>query len=276
MPGVFNLSVDEAAEESQKVADAGIPAVILFGIPETKDEKGSSAYDSSGIIQRASTAIKKTTPDLLVIADTCLCEYTDHGHCGIVEEGEILNDPTLDLIAKTAVSQADTGADWVAPSSMMDGIVSATRSALDRAGHTNVAILSYSAKYASAYYAPFREAAQSTPAFGDRHSHQMDPANRREAMREIATDIEEGADAVMIKPALPCLDVIAEARNRFDAPLAAYQVSGEYSMLKAAAANGWLDERQAALEALTAIKRAGADFILTYYALEATGWKEIA
>lgn len=275
MPGVFNLSVDEVTEEAQRVFDSGIPAVILFGIPEEKDECGSGAFAENGIFQRAAMAIKKAVPELLVIADTCLCEYTSHGHCGMLEEGYVTNDPTLDILGKTAVSQARAGADWIAPSGMMDGMVKAIRLALDGAGFVNTPILSYAAKYASGFYGPFRDAAQSAPAFGDRRTHQMDPANRREAMREIETDIEEGTDAVMVKPALPYLDIIRQARDRFDVPLAAYQVSGEYAMIKAAGQKGWIDERRVALEALTSIKRAGADMILTYFALEACGWQEV-
>jgi porphobilinogen synthase len=275
MPGVFNLSVDEAAEEARKVLDAGIPAVILFGVPLEKDAHGSGAYDPNGMIQQAAQALKKAMPDLLVIADTCLCEYTDHGHCGVLEGGTVANDPTLEILGKTAVSQARAGADWIAPSGMMDGMVSTIRSALDGAGFPNTPILSYAAKYASGFYGPFRDAAQSTPAFGDRRTHQMDPANRLEAMREIEIDLAEGADAVMVKPALPYLDIIRDARNRFDVPLAAYQVSGEYAMIKAAGRNGWIDERRVAAEALVSIKRAGTDMILTYYAMEACGWEEV-
>jgi porphobilinogen synthase len=275
MPGVFNLSVDEAVKECKKIADAGLQAVILFGIPEKKDKKASGAFAKKGIIQQATRAIKKAVPNLLVIVDTCLCEYTDHGHCGPIEEGKIANDSTLDILKKTAVSQAEAGADWIAPSGMMDGMVAAIRAALDDKGFENTPILSYAAKYASGFYGPFRDAAQSAPAFGDRRSHQMDPANAREAMLEIETDIAEGADALMVKPALPYLDIIRMARERFDLPIAAYQVSGEYAMLKAAGEKGWLDERRVALESLIAIKRVGADMILTYYALEAAGWEEV-
>jgi porphobilinogen synthase len=275
MPGVFNLSVDEAVKECKKIADAGLQAVILFGIPEKKDKKASGAFAKKGIIQQATRAIKKAVPNLLVIVDTCLCEYTDHGHCGPIEKGKIANDSTLDILKKTAVSQAEAGADWIAPSGMMDGMVAAIRAALDDKGFENTPILSYAAKYASGFYGPFRDAAQSAPAFGDRRSHQMDPANAREAMLEIETDIAEGADALMVKPALPYLDIIRMARDRFDLPIAAYQVSGEYAMLKAAGQKGWLDERRVALESLIAIKRAGADMILTYYALEATKWEEV-
>ncbi len=275
MPGVFNLSVYEAVEETRKVFDLGIPAVILFGIPEEKDECGSGAFAETGIVQRAAAAIKKAVPDLLVIADTCLCEYTEHGHCGMLEEGYVANDSTLEILGKTAVSQARAGADWIAPSGMMDGMVRTIRTALDGAGFTNTPILSYAAKYASGFYGPFRDAAQSTPAFGDRRTHQMDPANSKEAMREIEIDIEEGADAVMVKPALPYLDIIRQVHDRFNVPLAAYQVSGEYAMIKAAGRKGWIDERRVALETLTSIKRAGADMILTYFAMEACGWEEV-
>jgi porphobilinogen synthase len=275
MPGVFNLSVDEAVKECKKIADAGLQAVILFGIPEKKDKKASGAFAKKGIIQQATRAIKKAVPNLLVIVDTCLCEYTDHGHCGPIEKGKIANDSTLEILKKTAVSQAEAGADWIAPSGMMDGMVAAIRAALDDKGFENTPILSYAAKYASGFYGPFRDAAQSAPAFGDRRSHQMDPANAREAMLEIETDIAEGADALMVKPALPYLDIIRMARERFDLPIAAYQVSGEYAMLKAAGEKGWLDERRVALESLIAIKRVGADMILTYYALEAAGWEEV-
>jgi porphobilinogen synthase len=275
MPGVFNLSIDEAAEEARKIRDAGIPSVILFGIPEEKDACGSGAFAEEGVVQRAAAALKKAAPELLIIADTCLCEYTEHGHCGTLEGGYVANDPTLELLGKTAVSQARAGADWVAPSGMIDGMVAAIRSALDQAGFQNTPILSYAAKYASGFYGPFRDAAQSTPSFGDRRTHQMDPANRREAMREIEMDLAEGADAIMVKPALPYLDIIRETRNRFDVPLAAYQVSGEYAMIKAAGRNGWIDEQRVACESLMSIKRAGADMILTYYALEACGWDEV-
>lgn len=275
MPGVFNLSIDEAVEECRKVVDLGIPSVILFGIPEDKDGTGTGAHVDHGIVQQATTAIKKAAPDLLVMADTCLCEYTDHGHCGVLEDGTVLNDSTLEILGKTAVSQANAGADWVAPSGMMDGMVAAIRTDLDRAGFTQVPILSYAAKYASGFYGPFRDAAQSTPSHGDRRSHQMDPANFREAMREIEVDLAEGADAVMVKPALAYLDIIHAARNRFPVPIAAYQVSGEYAMIKAAGRNGWIDERRVALETLVSIKRAGADMILTYFAMEACGWSEV-
>jgi porphobilinogen synthase len=269
MPGQFNLSVDEAVAEAQEARSLGVPAVILFGIPETKDARASGAYDAHGIIQEAAGAIKKEVRGLLVIADVCLCEYTDHGHCGVVKGEEILNDETLDLLAKTAVSQARAGADIVAPSDMMDGRVAAIRKALDAADLEQVPILSYAAKYASAFYGPFREAAQSTPKFGDRRSHQMDPANAREAIREVLLDIEEGADMVMVKPALPYLDVIYRVRQAVNVPVAAYHVSGEYAMLAAAADKGWIDRERVMMESLHAIRRAGADLIVTYFAKEA-------
>ena len=269
MPGQFNLSVDEAVAESQEAHGLGVPAVILFGIPERKDDKASGAWDPEGIVQRAAHALKKAAPKLLVVGDVCLCEYTDHGHCGVVEKEEIANDPSLDLLARTAVSQARAGVDIVAPSDMMDGRVAAIRRALDAAALTETPILSYAAKYASAFYGPFREAAQSAPLFGDRRSHQMDPANVREALKEVALDIEEGADMVMVKPALPYLDVVWRVRQAFNVPVAAYHVSGEYAMLAAAAQNGWLDRDRAILESLLAIRRAGADLIITYFAKEA-------
>jgi porphobilinogen synthase len=269
MPGQFNLSVDEAVAEAQESRSLGVPAVILFGIPPAKDPRASGAYDAHGIVQEAASAIKKEVPNSLVIADVCLCEYTDHGHCGVVREDEILNDETLELLAKTAVSQARAGADIVAPSDMMDGRVAAIRTALDAAGLDQVPILSYAAKYASGFYGPFREAAQSTPKFGDRRSHQMDPANAREAIKEVLLDVEEGADLVMVKPALPYLDVIYRVRQAVNVPVAAYHVSGEYAMLKAAARNGWIDGERVMMESLQAIRRAGADLIVTYFAKEA-------
>ena len=272
MPGQFRFTVDRLPAEVEEVARLGIPAVILFGIPEAKDEVASGAYAPDGIVQQAVRAIKRAVPEMVVVADVCLCEYMSHGHCGVVRDGVVDNDATLDLLARTAVSLAEAGADMVAPSDMMDGRVAAIRRALDAQGFPLVPILSYAAKYASAFYGPFRDAACSAPAFGDRRSHQMDPANRREAMREIALDLEEGADAVMVKPALAYLDVLREARRRFDVPLAAYNVSGEYAMVKAAVARGWLDERAIVLEILTAIKRAGADWILTYHAKDACRW----
>jgi porphobilinogen synthase len=266
MPGVERLSADQLGEECKRVADLGIPAVILFGIPAAKDARGSGADDPGGIVQRAVEAAKRAAPALCVITDVCLCEYTDHGHCGLLEGEEVANDPSLARLAATAVSHARAGADVVAPSDMMDGRVAAIRRALDEAGFAATPILAYAAKYASAFYGPFREAAESTPAFGDRRGYQMDPPNQREALREMELDLEEGADVLMVKPALPYLDVLSEARRRFDVPLAAYHVSGEYAMLMAAVANGWLDGPRAMLEALVSIKRAGADFVLTYAA----------
>ena len=268
MPGNYRWSVDLLVQECKAVYDLGIPAVILFGIPEKKDEVGSGAYDPDGIIQRAVSAVKKATPGLLVICDVCLDEYTSHGHCGLIKNGEVDNDSTLELLAKAALTQVEVGADIVAPSDMMDGRVGRIRRELDARGFTATPILAYSAKYASAFYGPFREAADSAPKFGDRKSYQMDPANQREAMREIALDIEEGADIIMVKPALPYLDILTVARRTFDVPLAAYQVSGEYSMIAAAAQNGWIDRERTAMESLISIKRAGADIILTYFAKE--------
>jgi porphobilinogen synthase len=269
MPGNFRWSVDLLVEECKAVHGLAIPAVILFGIPETKDEVGSGAYDPNGIVQRAVRAVKKGVPDLLVICDTCLDEYTSHGHCGLIRNGEVDNDSTLELLAKTALTQTEAGADMVAPSDMMDGRVGRIRNELDAHGFTATLILAYAAKYASAFYGPFREAADSAPKFGDRKSYQMDPANQREARREIALDIEEGADILMVKPALPYLDVLALARREFDVPLAAYQVSGEFSIIEAAARAGWVDRDRMILESLTCIRRAGADFILTYFAKDA-------
>jgi len=266
MPGVFRLSADQIAEEAKAVADLGIPAVILFGIPERKDARGSGADGADGIVQRAVAAAKRAAPELCVITDVCLCEYTDHGHCGLLDGEEVANDPSLERLAATALSHARAGADIVAPSDMMDGRVAAIRASLDAAHFESIPILAYAAKYASAFYGPFREAAESTPAFGDRRGYQMDPPNQREALREMQLDLDEGADMLMVKPALPYLDVLAEARRRFDVPLAAYHVSGEYAMLMAAAERGWLDGPRAMLESLVAIKRAGADFILTYAA----------
>ena len=266
MPGVCNLSVDLLVEECREATALGVPGVILFGIPPDKDPVGSGAYDEQGIVQAATRALKRELPQLLVIADTCLCEYTDHGHCGLIEDGDVHNDKTLALLSQAAVSQARAGADIIAPSDMMDGRVGAIRTALDKAGLDGVPILSYAAKYSSSFYGPFRDAAQSSPQFGDRKTYQMDPANHREAMREIRADVDEGADMIMVKPALPYLDVLWHAKQEFGLPTAAYQVSGEYAMLQAATANGWLDPDRAMLESLTCIKRAGADFILTYYA----------
>jgi len=272
MPGISRYSISELVGEAGEVLAAGVPAVILFGVPAEKDETGSGAYDDEGVVQLAVRALKEAHPDLLVITDVCLCEYTSHGHCGFVRDGEVDNDITVELLAKTAISHAEAGADAVAPSDMMDGRVAAIRHQLDEEGHADVPIVAYSAKYASALYGPFRDAAESTPEFGDRRGYQMDPANAAEAVREAKLDLEEGADMLMVKPALPYLDVIRRVKQETQAPLAAYQVSGEYSMLKAAAQNGWIDERQAALEALTAIRRAGADVVITYYAKEAAGW----
>ncbi len=269
MPGSFQLSVDQVITEAKEVSSLGIPAVILFGIPEHKDEMGSEAYSSGGIVQQAIKAIKDSVPELLVITDVCLCEYTDHGHCGVVQGGQILNDPTVELLAKEALSHAQAGADIIAPSDMMDGRVSAIRKVLDGDGFESTPILSYAAKYASGFYGPFREAAESTPQFGDRRAYQMDPANAREAMRETALDIEEGADMVMVKPALAYLDIICKIKERWDLPVAAYNVSGEYAMVKAAGRLGWIDEGRVMMEILTSIKRAGADVILTYFAKEA-------
>jgi porphobilinogen synthase len=269
MPGVFNLSVDEAVKEAAAAKADGVRGVILFGLPDQKDDVGSSAYDPEAPVQSAIRALKREVPDLLVITDVCLCEYTDHGHCGILIDDEIANDPTVDQLVRAAVSHAAAGADIVAPSDMMDGRVGAIRTALDERGFEKVAIMSYAAKYCSAFYGPFRDAADSAPKFGDRRSHQMDPANAQEALREVEQDIAEGADIVMVKPAVPYLDVITRVKDAFGYPTAAYHVSGEYSMIKAAARNGWIDERRAMLETLTSIRRAGADIILTYYAREA-------
>ena len=274
MPGIYQLSVDQVVLEAQDATDLGIPAVILFGIPAVKDDVGSENFSDEGIVQQATRALKAALPDLVVVVDLCMCEYTDHGHCGIVQGDEIDNDATLEILRKAAVSYARSGADVVAPSGMMDGMVGAIRAALDGAGFSNISILSYAVKYASAFYGPFRDAAEGAPKFGDRKTHQMDPANVREALRELALDIEEGADIVMIKPALPYLDVIRQARDACHLPVAAYNVSGEYAMVKAAAANGWLDERAAVLELLSSIKRAGADLILTYHAKDAARWLE--
>jgi len=266
MPGCFNFSIDELVKEVEAAVKVGVRSVILFGVPDEKDPVGAQAYAEDGITQRAIRALKREVKGALVIADNCLCEYTDHGHCGVIRDGEVLNDPTLDLLARTAVSQAKAGADIIAPSNMMDGFVSAIRTALDGAGFEHLPIMSYAVKYASGFYGPFREAAGSTPQFGDRRGYQMDPANVREAMREAALDVEQGADMLMVKPALPYLDIIRAVRERFDLPLAAYQVSGEYAMIKAAARLGWIDEERVVMESLTGIKRAGADVILTYFA----------
>jgi porphobilinogen synthase len=272
LPGIAQRSVDELVREVGECMSLGISSVLLFGIPEDKDEEASGAYDDDGIVQRALQALRAEFPGLVLLTDVCLCEYTSHGHCGVIRDGEVSNDETLELLGRTAVSHAEAGVDAVCPSDMMDGRVGTIRSALDDAGYEQTAIVAYSAKYASAFYGPFREAAESTPAFGDRHGYQMDPANVREALREVELDVREGADVVMVKPALPCLDVIQAVRERFDLPVAAYNVSGEYAMVKASAARGWLDERQAALESLTAIKRAGADFIVSYWTKELAQW----
>ena len=269
MPGVFNLSVDEAAREASAAFDAGVGGVLLFGLPESKDETASGAYAPGGVVQEAIRAVRLAAPEMVVVADTCLCEYTSHGHCGVVRGGEVLNDESLELLARTALSQAEAGADVVAPSAMMDGQVGTIRVALDEAGLEHVAVMSYAVKYASALYGPFRDAADSAPAFGDRRSYQMDPANAREALREAELDYAEGADILMVKPAGAYLDVVRAVRERFELPLAAYQVSGEYSMIKAAAQRGWIDERRVMLETLTGMRRAGADIIITYYAAEA-------
>ena len=270
MPGCFQESLDKIVKSAKEVYSLGIPSVLLFGIPKHKDEKGTGAYDHKGVVQNAVKAIKDAVPELYVITDVCMCEYTSHGHCGLIEKGDVSNDPTLDLLAKSALSHVKAGADMVAPSDMMDGRVEAIRLALDDEGFPEIPIMSYAAKYASAFYGPFREAAESTPQFGDRRSYQMDPANRREALNEVALDIEEGADIVMVKPALSYLDVISDVRDNFDVPVAAYNVSGEYSLVKAAAKLGWIDEERLMMEVLTSIKRAGADLILTYFAKDAT------
>ncbi|MBI2843758.1 MAG: porphobilinogen synthase [Armatimonadetes bacterium] len=272
MPGVYHFSVDTLCEEARDVAGLGIPAVLLFGLPARKDGVGSEAYAPDGIVQRAVRELKDCLPDLVIITDVCMCEYTSHGHCGIVHEGSVANDETLEYIARTALSHAEAGADIVAPSDMMDGRVLAIREALDENGYTETAIMAYSAKYASAFYGPFRDAADSTPQFGDRRSYQMDPANRVEAIKETSLDIEEGADMVMVKPALAYLDIISDVKTEFVVPVAAYNVSGEYSMLKAAAKNGWIDEQRAVMEILTSIRRAGADLILTYHAKDVAKW----
>jgi porphobilinogen synthase len=269
MPGCFQLSVEGIVKEAQNAYKLGIPAVILFGIPEHKDEKGTEAYNPKGVVQTAIKAIKDKVPGLVVITDVCMCEYMSHGHCGVINKGRILNDPTLQLLAKEALSHAKAGADIVAPSDMMDGRIMAIRTILDKNGFDDIPIISYAAKYASAFYSPFREAAESTPSFGDRRSYQMDPANRREAIKEVALDIEEGADIVMVKPALSYMDIISDVKDTFDVPVAAYNVSGEYSMVKAAAKLGWIDETKVVMEILTSLKRAGADLILTYHAVEA-------
>ncbi|EIT85356.1 delta-aminolevulinic acid dehydratase [Fictibacillus macauensis ZFHKF-1] len=272
MPGVYHVSLDYLEAEMQDLVDHHIRSVMVFGVPNHKDEVGSSAYDHNGIVQRAIGMIKEKFPELLVIADTCLCQYTDHGHCGVIKDGDVLNDESLTLLAQTAVSQAQAGADMIAPSNMMDGFVAAIRKGLDEAGFEHISIMSYSVKYASAYYGPFRDAAHSSPQFGDRKTYQMDPANRLEALREAQSDVEEGADFLMVKPALAYLDVLRELKDRFPLPLVAYNVSGEYAMIKAAAQNGWIDEESVVLETLLGMKRAGADLIITYHAKDASRW----
>ncbi|MGE7836793.1 porphobilinogen synthase [Viridibacillus arvi] len=275
MPGVFQFSIDRLAEEMDEVVSLGIPSVILFGLPAEKDEVGTQAFHNHGIVQEATRFVKENYPEIVVIADTCLCEFTSHGHCGVVNDKEqILNDPSLDLLAKTAVSQAEAGADIIAPSNMMDGFVAAIRKGLDDAGFEDVPIMSYAVKYASAYYGPFRDAADGAPKFGDRKTYQMDPANRMEAMREATSDVEEGADFLIVKPALAYLDIVRDVRNNYDLPVVAYNVSGEYAMVKAASINGWIDEKQTVLETLLGMKRAGADLIITYHAKDAVRWME--
>ncbi|UFT97949.1 porphobilinogen synthase [Radiobacillus kanasensis] len=272
MPGVFQVSLDYLTEEMKELVSLGIRSVLLFGIPKEKDEVGSQAYCSTGIVQDALRQIKRDVPELITIADTCLCEYTSHGHCGVIHEGDVNNDESLELMVKTAVSQAEAGADIIAPSNMMDGFVAGIRQGLDEAGFSHIPIMSYAVKYASAFYGPFRDAAESTPQFGDRKTYQMDPSNRREALREAQSDVEEGADFLIVKPALSYLDIMREVKDRFDLPVVAYNVSGEYSMVKAAAMNGWVDERQIVLEKLTSMKRAGADIIVTYHAKDVAKW----
>jgi porphobilinogen synthase len=266
MPGVFNLSVDELVKEARAAHQSGVLSIILFGLPERKDEQGSGAWAEDGITQRAIREIKREVKDMIVLADTCLCEYTSHGHCGVIKDGDVANDPTLEILARTAVSQAQAGADIIAPSGMMDGMIAAIREGLDTAGYTHIPVLSYAVKYASGFYGPFREAADSAPQFGDRRSYQMDPPNIREALREAELDVEQGADMLMVKPALPYLDVLRAVRERFTLPIAAYQVSGEYAQIKAAGRLGWIDEERVMMESLIAIKRAGADLILSYFA----------
>lgn len=272
MPGVFHLSLDHLKGEIEEVVSLGLQSIMVFGVPEEKDEVGSQAYCDSGIVQQAIRKIKEWAPELVVVADTCLCQYTSHGHCGVIQNGTVENDPSLELLVKTAISQAKAGADIIAPSNMMDGFVSAIRKGLDESGFSEVPIMSYAVKYASSFYGPFRDAAHSTPQFGDRKTYQMDPANRLEAIREAASDVEEGADFLMVKPAMAYMDIIRDVRDHFNLPLVAYNVSGEYSMIKAAAGNGWINEKEVALELLTGFKRAGADLILTYFAKDAAKW----
>lgn len=272
LPGVYQLSVDELLREAELIVDKGISSIILFGIPATKDEYGTEAYREDGVVQQAIRALKKHFPELIVATDVCLCEYTNHGHCGVVKDGYVVNDPTLELLAKTALSHATAGADIIAPSDMMDGRIGVIRQALDEHGYQDIPIMAYSAKYASAFYGPFREAADSTPQFGDRCSYQMDPANSNEAMREISLDIDEGADIIMVKPGLTYLDILRRAKQEFNVPLAVYNVSGEYAMVKAAAQKGWIDEARIVLEVLLSMKRAGADIILTYHAVDVANW----
>ncbi|WP_088033161.1 porphobilinogen synthase [Evansella clarkii] len=272
MPGVYQLSLDLLKSEMEEVVNLGIESVILFGVPDEKDEVGSCAYDQNGVVQQATRQVKQAHPHLTVIADTCLCQFTDHGHCGIIENGEVLNDETLELLVKTAVSQAEAGADIIAPSNMMDGFVAAIRHGLDEAGFEDIPVMSYAVKYASAFYGPFRDAAHSSPAFGDRKTYQMDPANRLEALREAESDVEEGADFLIVKPALSYLDIIRDVRENHNLPVVAYNVSGEYSMIKAAALNGWIDEKAVVMEMLTSMKRAGADLILTYFSKDVAKW----
>ncbi|AMO86193.1 Delta-aminolevulinic acid dehydratase [Solibacillus isronensis B3W22] len=274
MPGVFQLSLDNLAAEIDEIVDLGIRAVLLFGIPEEKDAVGTGAFHDHGIVQKATRLIKERHPELLVVADTCLCEFTDHGHCGVIEGEQVLNDPSLDVLARTAVSQAKAGADIIAPSNMMDGFVTAIRAGLDAAGFQHIPIMSYAVKYASSYYGPFREAAEGAPQFGDRKTYQMDPSNRMEAIREATSDVEEGADFLIVKPALAYLDIIRDVKNSFPLPVVAYNVSGEYSMVKAAAQNGWIDEKAVVLETLLGMKRAGSDLIITYHAKDVCRWLE--
>lgn len=272
MPGIYQISLDLMKQELDEIVQLGIKAVILFGVPVEKDACGTGAYHDHGIVQEATREVKKHYPELLVVADTCLCEYTDHGHCGVVKDGEVLNDESLELLVKTAVSQAQAGADIIAPSNMMDGFVSAIRHGLDEAGFKEIPIMSYAVKYSSAFYGPFREAANSAPQFGDRKTYQMDPANRLEALREAESDMAEGADFLIVKPALSYMDIIRDVKNEYNVPIVAYNVSGEYSMVKAAAANGWIDEKAIVLESLTSMKRAGADLIITYFAKDVASW----